>query len=143
MTRPRELTRKQLRDLKLALDAAGYGERALTAAWAKKANREVAASIIGFIRQQALGDALVPYRERVDRALARILASRPWSRPQREWLERIGAQLRVELVVDKEALDSGAFKSHGGYKRLDKVFDGKLGQVLGELHEAVWASASG
>ena len=143
MTRPRELTRKQLRDLKLALDAAGYGERALTAAWAKKTNREVAASIIGFIRQQALGDALVPYRERVDRALARILASRPWSRPQREWLERIGAQLRVELVVDKEALDSGAFKSHGGYKRLDKVFDGKLGQVLGELHEAVWASASG
>jgi type I restriction enzyme R subunit len=142
MTRPRELTRKQLRDLKLALDAAGYGEKALSTAWAKKTNREVAASIIGFIRQQALGDALVPYGQRVDRALARILGSRPWSRPQREWLERIGAQLRIELVVDREALDSGAFKSHGGYQRLDRVFDGKLDEVLGELHEAVWAEAS-
>ncbi len=138
MTRPRELTRKQLRDLKLALDAAGYGEKALSAAWAKKTNREVAASIIGFIRQQALGDALVPYGQRVERALAKVLGSRTWTRPQREWLERIGAQLRVEQVVDREALDGGAFKSHGGYKRLDKVFDGRLAEVLGELHEAVW-----
>jgi type I restriction enzyme R subunit len=140
MTKPRELTRKQLRDLRLALDAAGYGEKALGAAWAHKTNREVAASIIGFIRQQALGDALLPYAERVDRALARLLASRPWSRPQRDWLERIGAQLRIELVVDREALDSGAFKSHGGYKRLDKVFDGELDAVLSQLHEAIWAA---
>jgi type I restriction enzyme R subunit len=141
MTRPRELTRKQLRDLRLALDAAGYGEKALSAAWAKKTNREVAASIIGFIRQQALGDALVPYAQRVDRALNRVLGSRPWTRPQREWLERIAAQLRVELVVDREALDSGAFRSHGGYKRLDKEFDGKLSEVLGELHEAMWEAS--
>jgi type I restriction enzyme R subunit len=81
MTRPRELTRKQLRELRLELDKAGYGEKALSAAWAKKTNREVAASIIGFIRQQALGDPLLPYAERVDRALGRILGSRPWSRP--------------------------------------------------------------
>jgi type I restriction enzyme R subunit len=137
-TRPRELTRKQLRDLKLALDAAGYGEKALTAAWAHKTNREVAASIIGFIRQQALGDALLPYGERVQKALDRLLGSRAWTRTQREWLERIGAQLRLEYVVDRDALDSGAFKAHGGFKILDKVFDGRLEAVLGELHEAVW-----
>jgi type I restriction enzyme R subunit len=101
----------------------------------------VAASIIGFIRQQALGDPLLAYSERVDRALQRVLGSRAWSRPQREWLERIGAQLRVEVVVDRDALDSGAFRAHGGYKRLDKVFDGKLDEVLGELHDAVWAVA--
>jgi type I restriction enzyme R subunit len=141
MTRPRELTRKQLRDLKLALDAAGYGEKALAAAWAQKTNCEVAASIIGFIRQQALGDPLLPYRERVDRALARVLASRAWSRPQREWLERIGAQLRVEHVVDRDALDGGAFGTYGGYKRIDRVFDGQLAAVLGELHDAVWEEA--
>lgn len=139
-TKPRELTRKQLRDLRLALDAAGYSERALSAAWAHKTNREVAASIIGFIRQQALGDALLPYAERVDRALSRLLGARAWSRPQREWLERIGAQLRLELVVDREALDRGAFASGGGYKRLDKVFDGELDAVLSQLHEAIWAA---
>lgn len=140
-TRPRELTRTQLRDLKLALDQAGYGEKALTAAWARKTNREIAASIIGFIRQQALGGALEPYSQRVDRALSRILASRAWSRPQREWLEKIGAQLRVEVVVDREALDGGAFQAHGGFRRIDKVFDGHLEEVLGELHDAVWTEA--
>lgn len=140
-TRPRELTRKQLRELRLALDGAGYGEKALRAAWAQKTNQEVAASIIGFIRQQALGDPLLAYSERVERALRRVLGSRAWSRPQREWLERIGAQLRVEVVVDRDALDSGAFRAHGGYKRLDKLFDGQLDEVLGELHDAVWEGA--
>jgi type I restriction enzyme R subunit len=32
-TRPREPTRKQLRELKIVLDGAGYGELALRAAW--------------------------------------------------------------------------------------------------------------
>ncbi len=141
-TRPRELTRKQLRELKLALDAAGYGEKALTAAWARKTNHEIAASVLGFVRQQALGDPLVPYAQRVDRALARLLGSRSWTLPQRTWLEKIGGQLKAEIVVDREALDRGVFETSGGFKRLDRLFDGQLVQVLGELHDAVWADVA-
>ena len=44
----------------------------------------------------------------------------------------------MEIVVDRDARDAGAFKANGGYRVLDKVFDGKLADVLGELHEAVW-----
>ena len=141
MTRPRDLTRKQLRELRLALDAAGYPESALEAAWARKTNREIAASILGHIRQQALGSALVPYAERVDKALARLLGSRAWTRPQREWLERIGTQLRREVVVDHEALDSGAFRAKGGFKTINRVFDGDLDTVLGELNDRIWEEA--
>ncbi len=139
--RPRELTRAQLRELWLALDQAGYKEADLRTAWRETTNVDVAASIIGFIRRAALGEALVPYSERVERALKSVLASRPWSDPQRKWLERIGQQLQAEIVVDREALDRGQFKTQGGFTRINKVFDGKLEAVLGDLHEALWKTA--
>ncbi|MFS8067286.1 MAG: type I restriction-modification system endonuclease, partial [Byssovorax sp.] len=136
--RPRDLTRKQLRELKLALDAAGYGEMALRTAWRDMTNEDIAASIIGHIRRAALGSALVAHGERVDRALKKILAGRAWTSPQREWLSKIGAQLKVETVLDREAFEEGLFKSSGGFARLDKSFDGKLAQVLDEVADAIW-----
>jgi type I restriction enzyme, R subunit len=140
-TRPRDLTRQQLRSLKLALDGAGYTETSLRVAWREATNQDIAASIIGFIRQQALGSPLVPYDERVDRALKAVLGRQPWTGPQRKWLERIAKQLREETVVDRASLDRGGFRDQGGFKRLNKVFDGRLDDVLGELSEAVWTEA--
>ena len=74
--RPRDLTRSQLRALKLELDGMGYSETALRTAWQDARNEDIAASIVGFIRQAAIGDPLVPYSERVQAAMRRILASR-------------------------------------------------------------------
>jgi type I restriction enzyme R subunit len=136
--RPRELTRAQLKALKLALDQAGYSEMRLRSAWRAQTNEDIAASIIGYIRQAALGDALKPYDERVHAALKKLLASQPWTPPQRKWLERIGKQLTKETVVDHEAIDSGQFEAEGGFPRLNKVFDGKLDKILGDLNEAIW-----
>jgi type I restriction enzyme R subunit len=140
--RPRDLTRAQLKELRAALDAAGYSEATLRSAWRDATNQDIAASIIGYIRQAALGDALVPYEERVDRALKQILASQRWTAPQRKWLERIGQQLKQETVVDKAALDQGQFKTKGGFKRIDKVFGGQLEQVLTDLNDQIWQDAS-
>ncbi|NVB39481.1 type I restriction-modification system endonuclease [Pseudenhygromyxa sp. WMMC2535] len=140
--RPRDLTRAQLVELRMALAQAGYTEAVLEAAWRQSTNHEIAASIIGFIRQQALGEALVPYEQRVRAALDRLLAARSWSAPQRKWLERIAKQLEVQRVVDRAVIDEDeAFKAQGGFKRLDKIFGGELEQVLGELREAVWDDA--
>jgi type I restriction enzyme R subunit len=80
--RPRELTRAQLKELRAALDAAGYSEVRLRSAWRDATNQDIAASIIGYIRQAALGDALVPHEERVDKALKQILASQRWTAPR-------------------------------------------------------------
>jgi len=81
LTRPRELTRKQLRELKLELDKAGFTETNLATAWREMTNQEIAASIVGYIRQAAIGDALLPYSERVDHALQKLLASKAWTAP--------------------------------------------------------------
>jgi type I restriction enzyme R subunit len=139
--RPRDLTRAALKALKLALDEKGYSDIALRTAWQAQTNADIAASIIGFIRKAALGDALVPYADRVDKALVKILASRAWNPLQKRWLTRIGKQLKVEEVVDRDAMDRGQFKDDGGADRADKAFEGRLEEVLGDLREAIWERA--
>jgi type I restriction enzyme, R subunit len=141
--RPRELTRAQLKELRILLDTAGYTETNLKTAWREMTNEDIAASIIGFIRQATLGDALIPYAERVDRAMKKILASQPWTPPQRKWLERIGKQLKAETIVDREALDKGEFKTQGGgFERLNKVFGGDLENIVIQIHENIWDVAN-
>lgn len=142
-TKPRDLTRQQLKELKLALDQAGFSEANLRVAWQEMTNQDIAASIIGFIRQAALGSPLQPYEERVDKAIKKIITSQPWTTPQLQWLERIGKQLKQETIVDREAFERGQFKATaGGFHGLNKRLDGKLDQVLNDLNEALWQDAT-
>jgi type I restriction enzyme, R subunit len=136
--RPRDLTRSQLKELKLELDTAGYPEKHLQVAWRELKNEDIAASIIGFIRQAALGDALISHEARVDRAMNKILASKNWKPPQRKWLERIGKQLKQETIVDRDAFDQGQFKAQGGFKRINQTFGGELETVLSEINQELW-----
>lgn len=141
LTRPRELTRKQLRELALELDKAGFNETNLATAWREMTNQDIAARIVGYIRQAAIGDPLLPWEQRVDNALQKILAARAWTTPQRQWLQRISAQTKANLVVDRAALDEPdlVFKREGGgYNRLDRIFDGQLGQVLDAFNDSLW-----
>jgi type I restriction enzyme R subunit len=128
--RPRDLTRTDLRALRMALDQKGYSEANLRRAWADAKNVDIAASIIGFVRQAALGDPLVPYADRVKAAMQRVLQGRKWTDPQKRWLRRIGEQVEKEIVVDRDALDHDPFAADGGFSRLNKVFDGELENVL-------------
>jgi type I restriction enzyme R subunit len=136
--RPRDLTRADLRELRAALDLKGYSEANLRRAWADAKNADIAASIIGFVRQAALGDPLMPYGDRVKAAIQRVFASRTWSDPQKRWLRRIGEQIEKEIVVDREAIDRQPFAADGGFVRLNKVFDGELEAVLTGINEEMW-----
>lgn len=141
--RPRELTRAQLKELRLELDREGYSETNLRHAWHDAKNEDIAASIIGFIRQAALGDALVPYGDRVRAAMERILKSRSWTDIQRKWLQRIGDQFVREVIVDHEALDEDQFRvDSGGFANLNKRFNGQLENILGDIREEIWRTAS-
>lgn len=141
--RPRELTREDLKALRLRLDREGFTELQLRRAWGQARNQDIAAGIIGFIRAQALGSPLVPYAERVDRAVREILSDgrasgEDWTGAQRQWLRRIAKQIKENTIVDRAALDEPPFKNRGGFRRIDKVFGGQLMRVIGDVHEAVW-----
>ena len=141
VSRPKDLTRQQLKEVRLLLDEKGYTEAALKAAWRSKSNQEIAASIVGYIRQAALGEALLPFDQRVANAMQAIYAKRAWTGPQRKWLDRIAKQLVHEVVLD-ETFVATAFATDGGATRLDKLLDGQLNQVISDLSSSLWAQAA-
>lgn len=136
--RPQELTRAELRQLRLELDAEGFTDSKIKRAWSDAKNEEIAASIIGYIRQAAIGDPLVSYAERVRLAVQTITQKRQWTEVQRKWINRIGSQLELEIVVDRAAFDTEPFAAQGGWSRIDRVFNGELEQVVRDLNENIW-----
>ena len=57
-----------------------------------------------------------------------------FTKMQLDWLVRMEKTLIAESVIDREVFDTGAFKSQGGFARIDKVFAGKLEEYLQELN---------
>jgi type I restriction enzyme R subunit len=136
-TRPSSLTRKDLRELRLALDREGFAEKTLETAY-RETNQQSAASIIGFIRCAALGSPLIPYEQRVAKAMEKIYKSKPWTEPQRNWLKRFEKQIRQEVILDDDSLNSGQFQTTGGFNRINKIFDGQVENLLHEIQDQIW-----
>lgn len=136
--RPRELTRQALRELKMALDEQGFSETKLRTAWREWTNEDIAADIITFIRRQALGDPLMSHEERIRQAMKKVYSIKAWTKLQRQWLERIEKQLIAETVFEREDFNKGAFKAHGGFDRINKIFAGDLNTVLNEINMALY-----
>jgi type I restriction enzyme R subunit len=143
VTRPSDLTRADLKAIRLLLDDEGFAESALHRAWEQAKSEDIAASIIGYIRQAALGDPLRPYADRVRDAVARTLKGHDWTPVQQKWLRRIRDDIVKEVVVDRDFLSDGQYKvDAGGFERLNKVFGGKLEALLGEIGDGIWRQAS-
>jgi type I restriction enzyme R subunit len=136
--RPRELTRQALRELKMALDEHGFSVPKLRTAWREWTNEDIAADIISFIRRQALGDPLLSHEERIRLAMKKVYALRPWTKIQRQWLERMEKQLIQETVFERSDFDKGAFRDHGGFDRINKIFEGNLTTLLDDINSALY-----
>jgi type I restriction enzyme R subunit len=140
VNKPKDLTRDQLTEIRLLLDQHGYTEANLRSAWYSQTNQTIAASIIGFIRQAALGEALLPFEQRVAQAMQKIYGLHSWTPVQRKWLDRLAKQLTHEVVIDQQFINR-AFAQDGGAKRLDSLFGGDLDKVLDTLGENLWQTA--
>jgi type I restriction enzyme R subunit len=137
-TRPQELTRECLKSLKLILDKHDFNERQLNTAWRELKNEDIAADIISYIRRYALGSPLVSSEERIKSAVNKLRRSHDFTRMQLDWLERIEKTLLKEIIIDHETFDTGAFKTQGGYSRIDNIFSGKLNDYLMELNKYLY-----
>ncbi|MCE5221462.1 MAG: type I restriction-modification system endonuclease [Clostridium sp.] len=134
-TRPQDLTKESLKQLKAILDNKGFNEEYLKTAWKDLNNEEIVADIIAFIRQQALGSPLESNEERVKRAISKIKKEYYFTKPQENWLSRIEKVMLKEVVIDKETLNTGSFKAQsGGFDRLnEKMFNGNLEDIINKL----------
>ena len=136
---PGKITRQQIRELLLALSDADFIEKNLRKAWAIQSNQDIAARIVGYIRKAAVGNALVPWEERVDNAVGVILAQQAWKPAQKNLLISIGDLLKTRLALDEDSInDSALSKKYGQFDRINKMFDGQLPNLLEAINEAVW-----
>ena len=133
-TKPTDLDRKSLKELKLLLDSKGFNESALNTAWREKNMVNTSADIIAFIRTLALNTVMVTPDQRVNRAISKIKASRTWNKTQLKWIERFEKQLLAETILTKQDLDLQPFVSEGGFKRLNAIFEEQLEPLIVKLN---------
>lgn len=138
-TRPKELTRKSLKELLLILSGNGFTTPHLKTAWKQSKNEDIAADIIAYIRTLTMGTALETREERIERAFKQLFALRKWTKIQRNWLERIRSKLIDEIILDEEFFSKEPFKSDGGYKRLNKIFKNELDLVVNTINDNLYS----
>lgn len=142
-TRPKDLTRKDLREIEVILATKHFKREHLQTAWKQAKNEEIAADIISFIRQAALGEALVPTEVRVKNAMQKVYSMHDWTPRQRKWLERIEKQL-IEMPVlapnPVDAFSEEPFRSQGGYTRLKKELGEEVDKIVKLINDSLYVS---
>ncbi|QEG32753.1 type I restriction endonuclease subunit R [Bythopirellula goksoeyrii] len=83
---------------------------------------------------------LLTAEERIDRAFAKLTAKKTFTDQQQQWLDRIHDHLVTSLTIDQEDfLLMPVFEQSGGWVQANRVFEGKLDDLLLELNEAIAA----
>jgi type I restriction enzyme R subunit len=97
--------------------------------------------IISMVKHAASEESpLLTAEERVERAMRTLREGREFSHEQRLWLARIQAHLVENLSIDPGDFDAiPVFEREGGWVRANRVFDGRLGELLHALNGAIAA----
>lgn len=138
-TKPHELTRADLKKIRLILDEQGFSKTKLNIAFQHTKNEEIVADIISMIRTAALGTDLKSHHECVSNAINGLKQKNNFNSNQLKWLLKIEKQLLQEKIITKDDLDKPPFSNEGGFKRIDKVFKGETNQLLNDLHMNLYA----
>lgn len=138
-TRPRELTRQTLKELRLTLDREGFTTRQLNTAISQLTNEEIAADIISLIRRYAIGSALISHEARIHRAVDKLKRAHKFTGQELSWIGRMEKYLMEESVLNVTVFDEDSrFRAYGGFAKINKVFANKLESVILELNEYLY-----
>ncbi len=88
-TRPKELTREGLKDLRLTLDREGFTTQQLNTALSQVTNEEIAADIISLIRRYAIGSPLVSHEIRIQKAVDKLKKAHSFTKQELSWINRM------------------------------------------------------
>ena len=138
-TRPKDLTRASLKNLKLALDREGFTTQQLNTAISELTNEEMAADIISLIRRYAIGSALISHEARIRRAVDKLKKAHKFTKQELSWISRMEKYLMEESVLNVGIFDEDSrFKTNGGFAKINKVFANKLESIVLELNEYLY-----
>jgi len=106
----------------------------------------IAAGILAHIRRAALGDALIPFEQRVEHAMQKIYAKHNWNKAQKDWLERLRKQLILnhDEIIDRARINElfEQSREYRGAKGVDLLLKNQLEPLLEEINEALWENVS-
>ena len=137
-TKPSSLTRKDLKELRLILDEAGYNKTKLNTAYKETTNQQIVSDIIAHIRTAALGTKLIGHEERIRNAVQKLRDKHQFNAIQEKWLIKIESQLLVENVVTLEDFEKPPFSNEGGIKRWNRIFNNETTELIKELNEYLY-----
>lgn len=141
-TKPSDMTRSQLRELKLALDKENFNESSLNQAISTVKNEQIVADIISHIRRAVLHTPILNHEERVKAAFAKLIANNNFNKMQLDLLEKIKTYMLHESLLNVETFEAPAFKMEGGFVRFDKKFAGRLLDVIRQINTYIYEGAA-
>ncbi len=103
----------------------------------RKAYHYDLADLISLVRHAANKEPLISAEERVDRAIEKIRAGKEFTPQQDMWLKLIQNHLLENLLIAPEHFDTIPFSRHGGWKKANADFEGKLGELLPRINSGV------
>lgn len=141
-TRPSDMTRAQLRELKLKLDQEDFNESSLNEAASAVANERIVADIIAYVRRAVLKTPLIDHGERVKAAFSKLTAAHHFNKIQLDLLEKIQAYMLHESILNAETFEAPAFKMDGGFTRFNRKFGGQLADIIREINTYIYEGAA-
>lgn len=141
-TKPSDMTRAQLKELKIALDKEQFTESSLNEATSAIKNEHIVADIIAYVRQAVLNTPVQNHDDRVKSAFAKLISQNHFNRIQLDLLEKIKTYMLHESILNVETFEAPAFKMEGGFSRFDKKFDGRLTEIIRQINTYIYEGAA-
>lgn len=137
-TKPSDMTRAQLKELKLALDKQNFTESNLNQAISTVKNEEIVADIIAHVRRAVLHTPIRNHEEKVKLAFKKLIEENSFNKMQLDLLEKIKTYMLHESLLNAETFEAPAFKMEGGYARFDKKFAGRLAEIIRQINTYIY-----
>ena len=138
-TRPKDLTRKSLKELRLMLDREGFTTQQLNTAISELTNEEITADIISLIRRYAIGSVLLSHEARIRKSVEKLRKAHNFTKQELSWISRMEKYLMEESVMNIQIFDEDSrFKSAGGFTKINKIFQNQLENIVLELNEYLY-----
>jgi len=152
MKRPQNLELKHVKELSKVLRRQPQGfsieklNRALELSEDKELKKhsnkvlDMVSELVSYVKYAEDEGQFCALQERVDASVVKIIADKKFTIEQYRWFTIIKDFVITRLKITKEDINTGiVFRKVGGYNNLNRVFDGRLEEMMKVLNEAVLA----
>lgn len=129
-TRPRDLTRQELKSLESKLDLMGFSVVKLNEEISKNTSQKIVSDLINIIRHYANNSLLMNKEERISNAVEKLKKSHNFSKKELSWVDRIEKRLKKDTVFNLFSLEEEPFKG----SEINKLFGDRLKDIINELN---------